>query len=579
MEQDFLKLGVQAARAGDYKTAQTYFIRVVQANPNSEKGWLYLGRCMTDPEKRITCYQRVLRINPSNQDAQKALSTLSQPNLPREINQNPYDRQPAPDQPADQARQTPPVKNRALNTCTVILGSVAGVVVCLGLVCFAISKMPSPAQTVPTQVPITPTASLPEFDAAILPASVAPTGVGKVCVGFGVHGVACLDERGWQTYNSDTAGFSSDYVTAGAICPDGRLVIANNHDFARGYDQQWEQIPSLGEGFGDMGRLACDKDNRIWVAHQKGVSRYIDGAWQTYGLEFLVRGKMNNEYVSTVIAAPDGRIWALTTKSVAMFADDKWTVFQDGQGLLGIPSALTLDATGRPWAWVNNGVAVYENGSWKQFKTTAPVSPNLISLDARGWYWLGASYQGLAVFDGKAWSSYNRETQNLLSNTITALAVDSLGRVWVGTEYGLSVFDGSGWQTYRMDNADLLDNQVTFVAVERDGPTLPPLVDKAKGSLTGTLPVIGKHVELCSEFVSSASGNTPCAGQPFSMSTQSNDQGVFVFENVPAGYYYLLAETDNGWVKLVDQSGSYSETVLITPGELYDLGVLEFVTK
>jgi hypothetical protein len=130
-----------------------------------------------------------------------------------------------------------------------------------------------------------------------------------------------------------------------------------------------------------------------------------------------------------------------------------------------------------------------------------------------------------------------------------------------------------------MDNSDLLDNRVTFVAVERDGPTLPPLLDKAKGSLTGTLPVIGKHVELCSEFVSSAYGNTPCAEQSFSMSTQSNDQGVFVFENVPAGYYYLLAETDDGWVKLVDQTASYSETVLITPGELYDLGVLKFVTK
>jgi hypothetical protein len=398
-------------------------------------------------------------------------------------------------------------------------------------------------------------------------------------VGFGVHGAACLDERGWQTYNSDTAGFSSDYVTAGAICPDGNLAIAGLHGFAQGYDQQWEQIPSLDEELGEVRGLACDKDNRIWVAHQKGVSRYVDGAWRTYISDWLATGGLDNGYVSTVVAAPDGRVWALTTKSVAMFADEKWTVFQDGQGLFGIPSALTLDAVGRPWVWVNNGVAVYENGSWKQSKTTAPVSPNLLSLDARGWYWMGAFYKGVAVFDGKAWSSYNRETQNLLSNRITALTADSLGRVWVGTGYGLAVFDGSGWQTYRMDNADLLDNHVTFVAVERDGPTLPPLVDKAKGSLTGILPVMGKHVELCSEFINDPYGITPCAEQPFSMSTQSNDRGVFVFENVPAGYYYLLAETDNGWVKLVDQSASYSETVLITPGKLYDLGELEFVTK
>ena len=77
MDQDFFKLGVQAANAGDYQKAQAYFIRVVQANPNSEKGWLYLGHCLSDPGKKIDCYKKVLRINPSNLEAQNALSALS----------------------------------------------------------------------------------------------------------------------------------------------------------------------------------------------------------------------------------------------------------------------------------------------------------------------------------------------------------------------------------------------------------------------------------------------------------------------------------------------------------------------
>ncbi len=102
---------------------------------------------------------------------------------------------------------------------------------------------------------------------------------------------------------------------------------------------------------------------------------------------------------------------------------------------------------------------------------------------------------------------------------------------------------------------------------------------KQKGSLTGTLPIPGKRVELCSEAIDNPSGNTPCAGQSFSMSTQSNNQGVFIFENIPPGYYYLLAETGNGWAELFDQLGVFSEMVLIKPGELYDLGTLEFITN
>lgn len=76
---DSLKLGIQAARAGEFEIAQTYFIEVVKSDPSSEKGWLYLGHCLKEPQKRQYCYQRVLKINPTNQDAKKALISLEKP--------------------------------------------------------------------------------------------------------------------------------------------------------------------------------------------------------------------------------------------------------------------------------------------------------------------------------------------------------------------------------------------------------------------------------------------------------------------------------------------------------------------
>jgi hypothetical protein len=146
----------------------------------------------------------------------------------------------------------------------------------------------------------------------------------------------------------------------------------------------------------------------------------------------------------------------------------------------------------------------------------------------------------------------------------------------VGTVYGLSVFDGSNWQTYRMDNADLLDNRIGFIAVERDGPNFPPPVDKEKGSITGKLPLRSKRVQICIYYVEKFSGKTPCDGQPFYLSTVTDEEGFFNFENVPAGYYYFIGETNNGWAKLTDDAG-FGERILVKPGEQYDIGELELI--
>lgn len=590
MDQDFFKLGVQAANAGDYQKAQAYFIRVVQANPNFEMGWLYLGHCLEDPAKRVECYKRVLRLNPSNQEAQRSLSALTQPSYPQQPYQDVYERQPAPVRSVDQARQMPPVQaakpqKRPSNIVGWLLGSVAGLVVCVGVVCFAVSQMPPATPAPPTATPV-PTQALPALDAAVLPAPVTSTGAGKVCLGFWRRGAACLDDKGWQMYSVENSELPDDLVTAGVICPDGRLAIAHAKGISLVRDGQWEHIPQLAEGYGVTRDLACDRDGRLWAAHHKGVSRYVNGAWQTYDIGMLAGSEVTDGYVSKIFAAPDGRIWAQTLRSVAMFADEKWTVFQMGQGLLKDPSALTLDATGRAWVWFDDGAAFYDNGSWKQFQSpVAPVPPESISLDARGWLWMGSFDRGVAVFNGSTWSSYSKGTQSLSSDKVEELTTDSLGRVWVATSYGLSVFDGSQWQTYRMDNSDLMDSRVTFVSVERDGPFLLPPIDKPKASIIGWLgfqngdPLAQKRIEICAEQpVLENFGSTPCDGQPFHVVAQTDAQGFFAFADVPPGYYWVSAETNNGWVALIDDLGS-NKQILIKPGEQYDMGELVFVNK
>ena len=74
-----LRSVLAASKPGDKETAAAFFARLVQENPGSEKGWLGLGLCITDKDRRTYCLNRVLTINPENAQAKEALQQLENP--------------------------------------------------------------------------------------------------------------------------------------------------------------------------------------------------------------------------------------------------------------------------------------------------------------------------------------------------------------------------------------------------------------------------------------------------------------------------------------------------------------------
>ncbi|MFT3892452.1 MAG: two-component regulator propeller domain-containing protein [Anaerolineales bacterium] len=315
------------------------------------------------------------------------------------------------------------------------------------------------------------------------------------------------------------------------------------------------------------------------------MSRFVDGQWTTFGSDKLASGESANELVYDVEVAPDGKVWVATSRSVAMFENETWTVYQEGQGFNGSRffNALALDAKGRPWAAHSEGVDVFENGAWTFIEKTDYNSPQSLGVDAKGQVWFGTVTDGVYQFDGNSWTPHNRDSQHLLSDYVTSVKGDSSGRVWLGTSYGVTVFDGANWQTFLMSNSGLADNDVNFILVSNDGPALPALEEKAKGSLTGKLnkadgtPVTDATVEICVETLASTfSGDTPCSDQPFFLTTKTGADGTFLIENVPAGYYVIVAETGtDSWAQLTDEFGISSEKTLIQAGEKYDVGTLK----
>jgi len=461
------------------------------------------------------------------------------------------------------------------------------VILALTLASFACQALSGAGATATPAAPqqIEPTVSVPteiSSQPSIEPATVDSQGAGILCVGSGT-GLSCLNENGWQLYTDQNSDLPNNYLYAGAVCPDGQMAIAHISGVTLFDGTSFKQIPEMPTSSSPEG-IACAADGSIWVAHFQGVSHYSDGQWTTHASDKLASGDSANELIYDVEVAPDGKVWVLTSRSVALFENDSWTVFQEGQGFDGSRffNALALDAKGRPWAAHSNGIDVFDDGAWTSIEKSDYSSPESLAVDSKGQVWFGTLTDGVYNFDGTSWTQHDSTAENVMSNHVKSISADSGGRVWLGTSYGLTVFDGAQWRTFLMGNSGLGDNDVEFVVSTKDGPALPALEEKINGSLTGKLekadgtPLADTTVEICVETLASTfSGDTPCSDQPFFLSTKTDADGAFLIENVPAGYYVIVADTGGGnWAQLTDQYGISSERTLIQAGEAYDIQTL-----
>ncbi len=102
-EADILQAGISAFQSGDRAKAAALFAQAVKQNPTSEQGWYMLGMSVSSPEQREYCLNRVLDINPNNQNVRRQLTP--QPPLaahpePTSRPQRPFVEEPKPARPA-----------------------------------------------------------------------------------------------------------------------------------------------------------------------------------------------------------------------------------------------------------------------------------------------------------------------------------------------------------------------------------------------------------------------------------------------------------------------------------------------
>jgi hypothetical protein len=440
------------------------------------------------------------------------------------------------------------------------------------------------ATVAPTEAATEPPATEPP------PPTEAPTpvttagGAGEgslACIGTFGYGISCIEDETWVAYTRETSALGGDQVHDITTCPDGRMLIAHTFGLSTYDGTTWRQYDK-GWGVSSVEALACAPNGDIWVAHFKGASVYDGQQWNTYeAREFLATGPDASDLVEDIAVAPDGTVWVATASSVAMFQGGEWRIFQEGQGYdeRYFFNNIALGPDGSPWVTHNRGLFHYEELFWQPYFNSNINTIESMAVDAAGRVWVGTLSQGVFILEDGAWIHHHRGNSDLSSDQVNAIAHDARGRTWLGTEWGLNVLTDDTWRVYRMDNADLVDHNIYALDVAGAGPPLPDALEKAEGSLIGWIigedgePLSGATVEVCVEkLYSRYYGDTPCADQPFVRGTETDADGAFTFEDLPAGFYVVTVESEDGWAQLTTSSGLASERVPVAPDEETDIG-------
>lgn len=250
--------------------------------------------------------------------------------------------------------------------------------------------------------------------------------------------------------------------------------------------------------------IAIDAQRRVWVGTHRntwdgsnwtdgGLSVYTNGTWTVY--RSSNSGLVNDDVSAVAVEPPEcgGRIWIGTGSlrdssgaglSVFNPATNTWRTYTVNDGLpsnnitgIAIQPGVckvwvaTAPYTGPGGTRGGGGAAEFDGTVWKKYTNrnsglqSYENSLRSVALDQAGNVWFGSwVYSGSCLecdsphvdasvsrYDGTTWQSWTFPREG----SVSALAVDSAGRVWAGTARGsvtadrssggLHVWDGQSW--------------------------------------------------------------------------------------------------------------------------------------
>jgi ligand-binding sensor domain-containing protein len=294
-----------------------------------------------------------------------------------------------------------------------------------------------------------------------------------------------IEGRIWTTYTV-ADGLIDNTVRAIAIGDEGVLWFGTEAGISRFDGQTWTNYTTAdGLSHNRVAALAIDQTGQVWAGTGfgeacadgdtgcmggGGLHRFDGQAWQGYGREDGLLGNL----VTVLAVDQANRLWIGTDAGLNMLADGRWHSYQTIGGLAdNFVTALAVGEPGQLWVGTRRGgLSRFDGQTWVDY---LPVDYNDVGGDNgiaalayhQGTLWVGLggflNFSSVRTFDGATWQSYGIE-EGVLGYGVSALAIDQLGRAWVGSTGGLNEFSAPIW-TYNTTNG-LIRDTVLAIAID-----------------------------------------------------------------------------------------------------------------
>lgn len=164
MSERALKRAIALIRAGSTEAAKPILTEILRLDPDHEQAWLWISKCFPEAERKKYCFERVLKANPENPIARKALAALEQagkPSVetvaPKQDEQKVQAEAPQNRRPAQKESQqwTPPLSAKAQQRQQRLRGLLSLLLSMLMVVVIAAAVWVGLNSLLPRQIPIT----------------------------------------------------------------------------------------------------------------------------------------------------------------------------------------------------------------------------------------------------------------------------------------------------------------------------------------------------------------------------------------------------------------------------------------
>jgi signal transduction histidine kinase/ligand-binding sensor domain-containing protein len=295
---------------------------------------------------------------------------------------------------------------------------------------------------------------------------------GNLVVGLLNQGVFWFDSQGHATHITTNNGLANNSVLSLAVDSDGSLWVGldGGGPTGRPLNRVTRSMFNLLDSSAGLiiQSICADKKGGLWFSPKDNDYCYWkDGITTSVQSTF---GTLSNYNPKAILVDSNQGVWA-GTLGVNLF-QLQGSLFSPVPGMGGfnpVISALYQGHDGRLWVGTQGGLESWNGTEWQTFTTNDGLSANIVRAiadDTAGNVWVGTEDGGLDLLrDGKV-SSFQKT--NGCAN-ISCLYLDNSGVLWVGTiGNGLLRFSGGEWKHYTTRNG-LAGNSIDYIIEDGQG--------------------------------------------------------------------------------------------------------------